>query len=227
VTTATEARQGLLDLTALAKRDLDLVWLQISDLPAEQVRDALREILPAITDEYGIAAAALAADWYDDAREAAGVGGSFTATPVDIPPQERFDALARWGTTPLFAESPNKTSALTLITGGLQRVVADAHRLTVVESTMADPEASGWRRVGVGANCGFCQMLIGRGAVYTEASVTFRSHDHCNCVASPTWAPNVVKISGEPFRQSKKDRSEETKRRDNQRAYAFIAEHHN
>ena len=225
MTTASEARQGLLDLTELAKRDLSLVWSQISALPAAQVSAALRDILPAIADEYGVAAAALAADWYDDAREAAGVAGAFTAEPVALPPQERFDALARWGTAPLFGATPNAASALTLVTGGLQRVVADAHRMTVVESTQADPKASGWRRVGVGANCGFCQMLIGRGAVYTEASVTFRSHDHCNCVATPTWAPNVVKISSEPFRQSQKNRSEETKRRDNERAYAFIAEH--
>jgi hypothetical protein len=223
VTTATEARQGLLDLTSLAERDLALVWSEISDLPAEQIREAMREILPAIADEYGFAAGALAADWYDDAREAADVSGAFTAEPADLPPQERFDALARWGTSPLFAEAVNATAALTLIAGGLQRSIADAHRLTVAQSAIDDPQASGWQRVGVGSNCGFCQMLIGRGAVYTDASVTFRSHDHCNCAASPTWAKNVVKISGEPYRQSKKNRSEETKRRDNQRAYAFIA----
>jgi hypothetical protein len=223
VTSASEARQGLLDLTTLAERDLALVWSEISDLPAAQVREAMREILPAIADEYGSAAAALAADWYDDAREAAEVSGSFTAEPAELPTQERFDSLARWGTSPLFAETANATAALTLIAGGLQRSIADAHRLTVVQSSISDPQASGWKRVGVGSNCGFCQMLIGRGAVYTEASVTFRSHDHCNCAASPVWAKNVVKITGEPFRQSKKNRSDETKRRDNQRAYAFIA----
>jgi hypothetical protein len=223
VTTATEARQGLLDLTSLAERDLALVWSEISNLPAEQIREAMREILPAIADEYGFAAGALAADWYDDAREAADVSGAFTAEPADLPPQERFNALARWGTSPLFAETADASTALTLIAGGLQRSIADAHRLTVTQSAIADPQASGWQRVGVGSNCGFCQMLIARGAVYTDASVTFRSHDHCNCAASPTWAQNVVKISGEPYRQSKKNRSEETKRRDNQRAYDFIA----
>lgn len=225
MTTASEARQGLLDLTSLAKRDLNTVWSQISGLDPVQVREVLREVLPAIADEYGVAAAVLAADWYDDAREAAGVDGSFSAEPASIPDQDRFDSLARWGTSPLFAEAPDTASALSLIGGGLQRVIADAHRLTVVESTQADPEATGWSRIGVGGNCKFCQMLIGRGAVYTERSVTFRSHDNCNCAASPTWAPNVVKISREAFRQSRKNRSDETKKRDNARARAFIAEH--
>lgn len=215
-----------MDLTTLAKRDLAAVWAHVSGLPAVQVRQALIDLLPAIADEYGLAAAALAADWYDDARDRAGAGGAFSAEPVDLPAQERFEALAVWGTSPLFAETPDTNSALALVGGGLQRIIADAHRLTVVEATKDDPEATGWSRVGVGKNCGFCQMLIGRGAVYTESSVTFRSHDNCNCVASPTWAPNVVKISREPFRQSQKNRSDETKRRDNERAKAFIAEHY-
>ena len=225
MTTASEARQGLLDLNQLAKRDLDAVWAQISHLPAVQIREALVDVLPIIADEYGLAAGALAADWYDDARDRASVGGAFFAEPVEIPNQDRFTSLAVWGTSPLFSENPDARASLALITGGLQRVIADAQRLTVVGSTQADPEATGWSRVGVGSNCGFCQMLIGRGGVYTESSVTFRSHDNCNCMASPTWAPNVVKISREPFRQSQKNRSEETKRRDNERAYAYIAEH--
>jgi hypothetical protein len=225
MTTASEARQGLVDLTALAKRDLDRLWTQISDLPPVQVREALVDVLPVIADEYGLAAGALAADWYDDERDRAGVGGSFTAEPVELPDQERFTSLAVWGTSPLFSENPDPQSSLSLVAGGLQRAIADAHRLTVVESTQNDPQATGWRRIGVGENCGFCRMLIGRGAVYTEASVTFRSHDNCNCAASPTWAENVVKISREPFQQSQKNRSDETKKRDNERAYAFIAEH--
>lgn len=225
MTSASEARQGLLDLAELARRDLAAVWSQVAALPAEQVREALRDVLPALADEYGTAAAALAADWYDDARDAVGAAGSFSAEPAPIPPQDRFDALARWGTSPLFGETPNLSAALTLVAGGLQRTIADAHRLTIVESTQLDPEATGWRRVGVGGNCGFCQMLIGRDGVYTESSVTFRSHDHCNCVASPTWDSRVVKISREPVRQSQKNRSDATKRRDNQRAYAYIAEH--
>jgi hypothetical protein len=30
-------------------------------------------------------------------------------------------------------------------------------------------------------------MLLGRGAVYTEASADFEAHDHCNCGAAPAW----------------------------------------
>ena len=223
---AAEQRRALVGLNALARRDLFALWQRIASLPADQVRDALIDLLPTIADKYGSAAAALAADWYDEARLAADAAGRFAAVPAPLPTQGRFEALARWGVSPLYQGSPDGAAAFTLIAGGLQRIVADMHRLTVVDNAIRDPKAAGWKRIGVGDNCGFCRMLIDRGHVYTEASVTFRSHDHCNCAASPEWSDKVVKVSREPFRQSQKTRSDETKARDNARAREYIAEHY-
>ena len=70
-------------------------------------------------------------------------------------------------------------------------------------------------------------MLAGRdGAVYTEASVDFKSHDNCSCTASPSWAPNVTKVIGVPFRYSQKKASwsAERKARENRRVYDFLAD---
>ena len=53
-------------------------------------------------------------------------------------------------------------------------------------SSTTDPKARGWQRVGVG-ECDFCSMLIGRGAVYSEATADFLSHDHCHCYAEPAF----------------------------------------
>lgn len=223
---AAEARQGLVDLTTLARADLSRIWPQMAGLDAEQTRDALMDILPTLGDTYGDAAAALAADWYEDARDGAAVAGVYRADPAGPVERARWEALARWGVDPLFGPAPDPATALTLIGGGLQRTVADRHRLTVVENSVRDPQASGWRRVGVGRNCGFCRMLIDRGHVYTEASVTFRSHDHCNCAASPAFAENVTKVSREPYRQSQRNRSDATKARDNARARTYIAENY-
>jgi hypothetical protein len=223
MSTASEQRQALIDLTTLAKRDLFALWASLEGLGAAETRDALAALLPALGDAYGAAAAALAADWFDELREREGVAGRFQAEPTADVGLERWESLARWGVAPLFGAEADRVAALTLIQGGLQRTVADRHRLTIVDNSIRDPRASGWRRVGVGGNCGFCRMLIGRGRVYTEASVTFRSHDHCNCAASPAWG-DVVKVTGEPFRQSQRIRSDATKARDNARAYAFIAD---
>lgn len=223
MSTASEQREALIGLTRLARRDLLTLWRTLEGLSASQTRDALASVLPGLGDTYGAAAAALAADWYDDLREQAAAKGRFTAEPAGDVDLARWDSLAGWGTSPLFAAEPNRGAALTLIEGGLQRTIADRHRLTVVDNAIADPAAAGWKRVGVGTNCGFCRMLISRGHVYTESSVTFRSHDHCNCAASPDFADNVVKVSGEPFKQSQRNRSDATKAKDNARAREFIA----
>ena len=226
MTTAAQARQGLVDLTTLSRRELFDLWATLMPLRRDHLRSALEAALVDLGNQYGAAAAALAADWYDELRDAAGVSGSFTARPAELADEARWASLVTWGTAPLFRDEPDPKAALTLISGGMQRTIADAHRLTIVESTQADPQAVGWRRVGDGKNCGFCQMLIGRGHVYTESSVTFRSHDHCNCAAAPSFDPDAVTVSGEPFRQSQRRRSAATKAKDNARAADYIAEHY-
>lgn len=178
---------GLADLGTIATAAFARLWRQV-DGTAEQVRDTLaRAVLPPLVDVYGSAAAALAADWYEELRLRDGVPGSFRALTAAPPPIGRFEALAGWGTGPLFQPVADRESAFGLLSGGLQRVVVDMHRQTVTQSAIADPKAVGWRRVGVGENCEFCSMLIGRGYVYTRGSVKFRSHDHCNCAAAPEW----------------------------------------
>lgn len=222
--TALQVRDALRGLNALARRDLAAAFAELNRLPADRVAGPLAVVLQELGDKYGTAAAALAADWYDELRDESGAGGRFTAEPVADVETARYRALARWGIDPLFGPQSDVSAALTLLAGGLQRTIADQHRLTIVDNSIRDTAAAGWKRVGVGGSCGFCRMLIDRGHVYTEAGVTFRSHDHCNCAASPEFADNVVRVSSLPFEQSKRNRSEATKKRDNERAYAYIAE---
>lgn len=216
-----EARQGLNDLTRLSGAELRRYWIKLANLPPDAVRDALMELLPLLADKYGAAAASLAADWYDDYRAESEVRGSFRAEPAPLPGSARFEALARWGVDPLFRSTPDPAAALTLIAGGMQRTIADAHRMTVVESSLRDPAAEGWRRIGQGDNCGFCNMLIARGAVYREASVTFKSHDHCNCIAGPAFDSGRT-VPTVAMESSRRRLSDATRAKNNQRAYDWI-----
>lgn len=155
------------------------LWRQVSNAAEAQI--ALRDVLPAIVREYGMAAAAVAADWYDEARAAADVGGSFVAIPAEIA-DSGTDALALWASE----KGTDLESMRTLVEGGLSRRIFDWSRETVMGSALADPAADGWQRVGVGS-CAFCAMLIGRGAVYSEDTADFASHDHCHCAATPAF----------------------------------------
>jgi hypothetical protein len=163
----------------LASADLAALWRDVETALA--VEAALRDVLPGLVDTYGAAAATIAADWYDDLRDEREIPGHFTAVPADIA-ETGTQALVGWALT----EATDLTAFKTLIEGGTQRRIANFARQTVMGSSVADPQARGWQRTGVG-ECDFCRMLIGRGAVYTEATADFQSHDHCNCGSEPAW----------------------------------------
>lgn len=205
-----DLRRSQEDLTRLALGDMAALWRQVSN--AVEARIALEDVLPQLVHTYGQAAAAVAADWYDEAREAAESSGSFRAIPASIE-NSATDALALWATS----TGTDMDSIRELIDGGLQRRIARWGRETIMGSSLADPAADGWQRVGVG-ECDFCEMLISRGAVYTEATADFGAHDHCRCQAVPAFkgSPRRVKPYKPSVRHSEADQA---------RARKWIADH--
>lgn len=193
-----DLRDGVQGLFGYAERDLAALWQQVSTAAEAQV--ALNDVLPALIRTYGSAAAALAANWYDELRDKLGVAGSFTAIPADIE-DVGAHALIGWAG----ATATDLEAFQSLVLGGMQRRVVSFSRATVSESAVADPRARGWQRTGNG-ECAFCRMLIGRGAVYREASADFASHDHCRCSAVPAFEglPRPVK----PFTPSERNTTE-------------------
>lgn len=178
-TAATRLRRSVATLTSELSTDLTVVWNRLE--VATAAGEALHDILPALIEQYGAAAGTVAAEWYDDLRAKREIRGSFTAIPAEVP-DVGAHSLIGWA----LSEATDYAAFQTLIAGGAQRRVANFARATVTGSSVADPHARGWQRVGIG-ECEFCQMLIGRGAVYTEASADFQSHDHCNCQAEPAF----------------------------------------
>lgn len=182
-----DLRDGVQGLVRLSDRDLSVLWRQVRD--AAEAETALRDILPGLLDAYGAAAATLAANWYDDLRDKVGPRKAFRAIPAEIR-DTGAQALVGWAV----AEAQDMTSLQTLVAGGMQRRIANFSRATVTGSSVEDPGARGWQRTGSG-ECDFCSMLIGRGAVYSEAAADFASHDHCRCSAVPAFdgEPRPVK----------------------------------
>ena len=180
-------RSEAAELVSLAERDLSALWKLVAGGASAEV--ALRDLLPAIITTYGSAGAAVAAEWYDNLRDKVGATGRFAADPVEADDRGAH-ALIGWA----LDEATDDASLQKLILGGTQRRIVDHLRYTVAGSSVADPAARGWQRVGVGGNCPFCTMLIGRGAVYSEAGADFGSHDNCNCQATPAFAGQPVPV---------------------------------
>lgn len=212
---AASLRDGVAALATLAGRDVDVLWRKMQT--ADMARDMLKDVLPQLTETYRSASAALAADWYDEQRDQAAVRGRFRAV-VPEPSDAGAESLATWAVEPLYAKDPDWPSALTLVRGGLQRRIANASRDTVIGSSVADPAAAGWQRTGTG-ECAFCAMLIGRGAVYTKATVDFGAHDHCRCGVAPAWGGRPAPV--QPYKIGTRHGS----KADYDRAKQWIAEH--
>lgn len=193
---ASSLRADTASLVRLADQDLSRLWRLVANGAAAD--EALHDLLPAIVREYGAAGAAIAAEWYDQQREKVGAKGRFIAMPIEAD-DRGAQSLVGWA----LATAKDDATLRTLILGGVQRRVADHVRLTVMDSALTDPQATGWQRVGNGGcTNGFCDMLIARGAVYTEATADFAAHDHCECSAVPAWKNEPIPVK--PYTPSKR-----------------------
>lgn len=184
---ASRQRLALRRLSAVTEQATTGALLAVRSRSVDDVMDGLLDLLPAVGDEYGLAAGTLAADWYDDLRDEAGASGRFLAEPAAMAGAARYRALVRWGVRPLYGAEQDYDTTASRLAGGMQRIVANGYRDTIRESSIRDRAARGWMRIGGGSTCDFCAMLIGRGAVYTESSASFDSHDRCGCIAAPAF----------------------------------------
>lgn len=60
-------------------------------------------------------------------------------------------------------------------------------RDTLTKTIGLDREARGYQRVTSAKACAFCEMLAGRGGVYTADSGDFEAHDGCSCGVEPAY----------------------------------------
>jgi hypothetical protein len=83
-------------------------------------------------------------------------------------------------------------TAATMLVGSATRLALLGGRQTVHDTIESSDGIIGYRRVGDGHSCNFCDMLIGRGAVYkTDARAGGMGnsyHDHCGCTPEPAYA---------------------------------------
>ncbi|MFP3990659.1 hypothetical protein U9R90_24980 [Streptomyces sp. E11-3] len=111
--------------------------------------------------------------------------------PVVIEPDPQQIATALRVTGPVafktqMAISGSETAATRVMASQLQgsaaRLVLEGDRQTTMRTFRERDEVAGYRRkAGRSRPCAFCQMLIGRGGVYSKETVRFQSHDRCSC----------------------------------------------
>lgn len=188
MTTPRESRAALQLLTGEAVSVASDLLARVRG-SADVRRAALLDGVPEVVGYYSEGSAALAADFYEDWREQAGVTDSFTAELVLVDRTVKIRRGIAWASEPLFdGDDEGSSKRLAQI---VQFESARPFRDTVLENRNRDPAAVGWRRVASSGACKFCRMLADRGAVYRQATARFAAHKGvCHCIAEPVFGPN-------------------------------------
>lgn len=182
-----EAAQAALSAALLAQ--VERAWRRILDT-ADLARSlpALSAAVAALVHRYGSAQAGIAAEYYREAREAAGVTGKFTPVHADPAPPEQAAASVEWATRTLWTPEPDPEPALVMAQGSAQRLALDAGRDTILGAVRDDRHARGWAREPRPGCCAFCAMLATRGGAYVSRKTAgFQAHDHDRCVPVPVF----------------------------------------
>lgn len=178
---------------------IDELWdiLDTSDFAALQTDLAL--YLPLIADQYGKACAVAAADFYDGARKAAKVRGTYTAS-TEKGALWHVDRDVKYAFGDAFAYSSQKA----FLTESVKQTARDYGHATIASNSDRDPFCDGYCSVPTNDDpCVFCIMkALGTFKNYNdeklEVEITEDAwHDGCKCELIPVWKDTPNWIEGD------------------------------
>lgn len=182
-------------IAALVERDLMTFLASLNLAQPDAARLDLFDYMPTLISQYGDIAATVAADWYEDLRDAEGASGSFRAPLADLVPAEQVNARLGYATRasgPLFL---GDSATLTAFLGMMANEYAlQPGRDTVMQAAHKDNAA--YARVPEPGACKFCLMLASRGFMYSKSTAgdTKKFHGKCRCNVLPVWDETRARV---------------------------------
>jgi hypothetical protein len=155
-------------LSTAALADLRALLAGLEGVSPERTKDVLFQAFPEVFNPYAAASSAVSASFYEEVRDLAGVGGSFSAETLDLVESDRWNALVGAGTQPRMLEQAAGNLMFQFLAGGLTSVLSTMAADTIIGNAQNDPVRTGFQRVPKPGCCGFCGMLASRGAAYTS-----------------------------------------------------------
>jgi hypothetical protein len=178
-------RTELASITAAAAAEVNSAATGTN--PATQA-SILSATVPLVLPSYYDAAGALATAWYDELRDAARPSTGYLSTIVGEPSTDWIEREIQKMADAMEADLKAETQRILDETMRLvEKEVARGYQATVIGNVHNDTAAIGWSRVARPGACKFCQMLAGKGAVYSEDTAHFAAHTDCHCAARPEF----------------------------------------
>lgn len=191
LTIAHRSRQ--LEVRAATLRDVMRLWPLFSTLTRAGYERFAQVTTTLVQDRFDISSG-LAVDYYRGIRLAEGARGTATPVVATAPTADKvMGNLVMTGFVGTmkglgagFSVDAARQTGLVQVMGSVGRQVLRGAAETMVLTTGADRQATGWQRVTAGG-CSFCEMLAGK-TFTSEDTASFESHDHCACTAEPAFA---------------------------------------
>ena len=220
-------REQSLSIRARSLRDLQKIWPLLNVNNMGDTFAPWASAVATLIQRDRRLVSGLAASYIRATRLESGVSGdpkiivSAAAPETQIATSLEVTALAGYRTAlRYYPEEKAKQVAFVRTAGAVGRLVLNGGRDTVFDSIRADSRAGGWMRITAPGACSFCQMIAGRGAVYSADTALFGAHDHCACLAKPAYGPTAQKVK--KYTPSQRNRSAKTRALDNARAREFM-----
>lgn len=196
-----EHRLAVQGVATLAVAELVTAWPSLPLDDPRQLANDLADVMAELYGDFSLMTAALAADFYDELRGAAGVSEPFAASIAPDLPVAQLESSASWAAGGAWTDADK---ALRDSAASLDRMVTARDRETTMLNVEADPSEPRYARFAQPDACAFCALLASRGAVYwSEESATFagatrderrqretegdKYHDWCGCEPVAVW----------------------------------------
>lgn len=203
-----------------ALADLSAVMGSVAHEPVSVQREALRELVPLLGDQYSEATSMVAAEFYAELQSLQDIRKPVAPDIVPLTDRNRWRSLVDWSADDYVFQHLGPSMVYSRLAGGVTRTLTE----TAADTMIGNAEVQGGlsaQRVPKPGCCAFCSMLASRGAVYSAESaggvvgrgkpigsssrakgirprgsqkMGEKFHDFCRCEVVPVTADNYVDL---------------------------------
>jgi hypothetical protein len=148
-----------------------------------KVAGTLREVTPALIDNYSRVAGVLSTQYFTSERLAAGIKTEFTPQVAFPDIEKATDSAVGYTTSRLVTEGDFAT-ATTIFSGMVSKTVLSVDRDSLLMNIEMD--RAKYRRIASPTACTFC-LYAAVNSFSTFSADVHRYHDHCRCTVVPEW----------------------------------------
>lgn len=200
-------QKAMNDLALLVTADAIGAMTIARSTDPSRVAGTLRQVTPALIDNYSRVAGVLSSAYFTSQRLAAGLQTEFTPEIVLPDLVDATDSAVGYTTSRLVATGDYAT-ATTIFSGMVSKTVLNVDRDSLLLNIEND--RAKYRRVASPTACTFCLYAAVNSFSTFSPDIT-RYHDHCRCTVVPEW--DEVAVDRPAYYKEFEDLQEEAKSR--------------